>query len=209
MRKRAQRTAGPVSKAGSPLVRTWSRILVAAVILTLTLMSVGAVISHPATAAAGPKKVELVAPNGTPLNVVNGDLGSAVQYAPGMPVHLQGTFTGGMGADLNLLTVPEAAVVSISSITVTCLNCVAYQNGTPADTQAGFFSGNVPDCSTTPPVTGTVAVIETDDSDPTVELTFPTPRIAPVGFAPSGPWCLGVYVPNGSSYFISIDGSQS
>jgi hypothetical protein len=210
----------PVS--GGFLAKGWVRILAAAGVLTLALMSVGAVISHPATAKSpgSPKQVELVSPEGTPLNVsANGSLSTtAIQYAgPGTPIHLQDTFSPAEGSTTNydlVTAIPPAATVSISSITMTCLNCISES----VAAEATIFSLDSSDCAAGPspsgPANGTVAQLWTNGSEPTTEFTYPTARLAPAGFTPSGTWCLGVTVLTGDSSgfppqaFITIDGDQ-
>jgi len=145
------------------------------------------------------------------------------EVPPTTPLELQGTFSTGTaatdeGETYNLLSgVSSAAAVSISSITATCNVCDGFifnpTEGTYAPTVlVTVFSGNTSNC-TTAPITGTIAQITVNGGEPSVDFTYPSPRTAPIGFTPSGPWCLGVTVTNGSfstssTVFVSVNGSQ-
>lgn len=170
-----------------------------------------------------PKAVEIVGPSGTPLNVLGGNLGIQ-EVPPTTPLEVQGTFnpsSSGGSQTYNLLTaIPENAVVSISSITVTCDKCTGF--GFDASGNQYFpsfevtvFDENAADCTggSANASTGTIADINANGGEPSVDFTYPTPRGVPVGFTPSGPWCLGVTTaPVGSvlysQIFVSVDGSQ-
>jgi len=157
--------------------------------------------------------VTLAAPDGTPLNVVNGNLAS-VQVAPAVPVHVQGQFAPGpQGGSItyNLLQgLSKNAIISISSITVTCVFCFQNSQGTAAQyyDSVTVFSNNASDCSGS--TSGTAAQVLATSTEPSVEFTYPA-RVVPVGFIPSGPWCLGMTFYSASvpsPVFVSIDGAQ-
>jgi hypothetical protein len=195
---------------------TVAMVLAVGGLLAVIPVTVGAAKSSPTTAAAAnphkPKAVTLVAPNGTPINLVNGSLGS-VALPAGVPVHLQGNFAAGPAGPTtsNLLTgLPRAAQIAISSITVTCIYCGAGGTNVGRFDQVVFFANDASDCTGATSVT--FADIETNDSQASVDFTYPTPRTLPLGFTPMGPWCIGVTVSssgNNPPVFVSIDGTQN
>jgi hypothetical protein len=196
--------------------KTLAVVLAVGGLLAVIPVTVGAAKSSPTSSASAavhkPKAVTLVAPNGTPLNVVNGNL-SFIQGAPVTPMHVQGSFIGSSaGTNYNLLTaLPAAATVAISSITATCTGCIFGQSAYDYN-WVTIFSSNASDC-TTGAAGGTIAQFVVTSAEPTTEFTYPTARLAPIGFTPTGPWCIGVNVvhpspASGLALFLSMDGSR-
>ena len=165
--------------------------------------------------AGGFQRVQLVNGVGDPVKAPNGvlDVGDGhgaltvngiVHPVPqGVPVHLQRKVYG--TDKVQVATFPSSARLLISSMTVTGI--VKTQSGGPPGFVSVFAAPDA-DCATT--------AFAHDfeqfnlSADPTQEFTYPvTTVVAPVGFAPNGPWCIGVNTNLSMSYaFVTIDGSR-
>ena len=181
----------------------------ALVVVVSIVLVVGPASRGAAKTAPKPKQVEIVGPNGTPVNVVNGSI--ATQLAPlASPLHFQTLLhlnAGNTQVVSILPPIPRTTTVSISSITLTCNVCTGG-SGASQSVDMALNGENSPDCSTQ---AFPVAELLASGAEPTDEFTYPTPRIAPAGFTPTGQWCLqAVFFAAGAAVnaMLTIDGSQ-
>jgi hypothetical protein len=191
-----------------------SRLSIGAVVALVVIVGVVLAVVPASTSTARvpgqPKPVEIVGPNGVPVNVVNGSL-SAIS-APSTPFQFQDSLHLDAGSTTVVPVeqpIPNGKKISISSITLTCNICTSG-SGAPQSVDVILEAENAPDCSTPVPAY-LVADMLVSNAEPTTEFTYPTPRTVPAGFTPSGPWCLhAAFYAGGAAAnaALTIDGSQ-
>jgi hypothetical protein len=164
----------------------------------------------PASGVITPSKVQLVNSSGTPLKIVNGGL-TQVNQIPGSPLHLQKAIqTVPTGPSGMALTAKIASTKSfdITSFTLTCVSCNDAAGASPM-IRAILWSGTG-DCSFSGQLGPSNLVLEVvaSQSQPSVDFTFPTPRVAPV-VSTGSPSCLGLQIDSASGVekgFVTLDG---
>jgi hypothetical protein len=201
MRIRSRLDSNPGDPGGRQVVALGLAVVLAVLLVPLSVQ------------AGGVQRVQLVngagdlvkAPGGV-LDIGDGHgaltVNGIVHPVPqGVPFHLQRKIYG--SHQVQVATFPTNARLFISSITATG---IVSAGGPPGFVD--IFAAADADCAN--------ALIVRDfeqfnlSSEPTAEFTFPiTTVIAPVGFVPSGPWCIGITSSASMSYtWVTIDGSK-
>ncbi len=168
----------------------------------------------PVSAATGPSRVELVTPKGTPITTLNGGLGTVSVTPNVQEASVTAAFNSGLDTtDWPLFEkIPASTRIGVTSVTVTCTTCTPAQSGYHSIT-ATIYAGNSSTCPYTvePNATNVIAVLVASQDTPTVEFTYPTPRVAPHGFTPTGLWCIGLRISStdNDTAYVTVNGAPA